>query len=30
MKTRKASMKMKRKVDNEYVFIFMVWGSEIW
>ena len=30
MKSRKASMKIKRKVQNEYVLPVMVYGSETW
>ena len=30
MKSRKASMKIKRKVHNEYVLPVMVYGSETW
>ena len=30
MKTRKASMKIKRKIHNEYVLPAMVYGSETW
>ena len=30
MKSRKASMNVKRKVDNEYVLPVMVYGSETW
>ena len=30
MKSRKASMKIKRKLHNEYVLPVMVYGSETW
>ena len=30
MKSRKASMNIKRKVHNEYVLPIMVYGSETW
>ena len=30
MKSRKASMKIKRKIHNEYVLPVMVYGSETW
>ena len=30
MKSRKASMKIKRKVHNEYVLPVMLYGSETW
>ena len=30
MKSRKASMNVKRKVHNEYVLPVMVYGSETW
>ena len=30
MKSRKASMKIKKKVHNEYLLPVMVYGSETW